>query len=174
MVTVVFLIVQGEVLDGRHHPLGLDALYIIDGSTGGQVGILAHIFEIPSAKRAAVDVDARSQEYVHSPGAGILAQSHTHLPDKGLVPAGRSCHTAGEKGAAGVVAHALGAVRHTDLRYAEALYPTNVEFVISAYIVDLLAQSHLADQFAGAVTVFLCNALGKDSSCRSCKKRNCK
>ena len=64
--SVIFLIVQSEMLDGGHDALGLHSFYIIDCSAGCEVRVFSHIFEVSAAQRASVNVYSRTEQNVHS------------------------------------------------------------------------------------------------------------
>ena len=74
MVSVIFLIVHREMLDGGDDALRLNTFYIIDSSAGCEVRVFSHIFEVPAAQRASVDVHSRAEQDVHSACSRVLAQ----------------------------------------------------------------------------------------------------
>ena len=64
--SVIFLIVQSEMLDGGHDALGLNTFYVVDSSAGCEVRVFSHIFEVSAAQRASVNVYSRTEQDVHS------------------------------------------------------------------------------------------------------------
>ena len=156
VVAVEFLVIEGEMLHCRHNSLRLHTLDILDGCPGCKKRILTHILKVSAAERAAVYVDARTEEYVHSPCAGIITESHTHFIGHVLVPRSSSRHSASEKRTLGVVAYTLWAVSHPDERNAQTLHRTYIESVLrTAHIGTLLLKSHLAHQLCSPVPMLL-------------------
>ena len=75
VVSVYFVVVQRIVLDAGSHSIALHAFYVRHYHLGGQVRIFAHVFEVASVERRAVDVDARSQYDVFLAVACFLADA---------------------------------------------------------------------------------------------------
>ena len=84
---VGLLVVQGQVLGGGGHAVGLHAADQRAGQVAGQQRVLGVVLEVPAAQRVAVDVHARGQ-----PGADVV------LPD---LLAGGAAHGLGDLGVPG-------------------------------------------------------------------------
>ena len=97
------LVVGGKVLGAGGHALPLHALDEGGGQFPGQEGVLAVIFKVAAAQRAALDVDGGAQHHLHPGGPGFPSQRCAHAAGQRGVKAGR-------RRAPGGVAHRLDAV----------------------------------------------------------------
>ena len=75
------------MLDTDAHSRGLHALDVFRGKLAREIGILGHIFEVPSAKRTALNVYRGSQQYAQIFCRGFLTERYTlfkrHSPVEG-------------------------------------------------------------------------------------------
>ena len=99
LVAVLFVVVQGVVFHAGGHTVLLQTLHIGHHHTRGQIGVLAHIFEVAAVERGAEDVHAGSQYHVLAAVEGFLAQrlpieqSHLWIPGGGQTGECREGHT---------------------------------------------------------------------------------
>ena len=151
LMTVPLLIVARKVFDRRHNPFGLHTLDILHGGLRRQIGVLAEVLEVTAAQGRTVDIDAGSQHDMHAAGAGVLPQTASHIAHQRPVPSRRGSHAAGEHRTAGIVAYALRTVGHPDFGNAQTRNGPDIEFVVTADIIDFFIEGHLSDQFGGAL-----------------------
>ena len=177
-VAVVFLLVQGKMLDGRHHSLFLHAADIGRSCLAGQIGVFAVVFEVASAKGAAIDVHARAQHDLHAVGLGSATDASTHLPHRIAVPAGRSGYSAGIEGALDIltvyISHSLRAVGHAegrDSKPGDGIRAKTVDFPGNKF--NLFFDRHFGHQCGGAVFMFLGNFRGRHKRSRCSHKQDC-
>ena len=157
---VVFLIVAAEMFDRGHHTLALHARDVCGRRLGRKVGILAVVLEITTAQRRAVDVHARTQHDMYAASTCVAAQRATVGVRKRTVPSRRQGDSARIERAVRVVADALRAVGHPDLRDAQSRDRTDIEAVVTPDIGELFLQSHAGNQFRGARLGFRGDAPG--------------
>ena len=127
LMTVPLLIVARKVFDRRHNSFGLHALDILHGGLRRQIGVLAEVLEVTAAQGRTVDIDAGSQHDMHAAGAGVLPQTASHIAHQRPVPSRRGGHA------------------------AQTRNGPDIEFVVTADIIDFFIESHLSDQFGGAL-----------------------
>ena len=151
---VPLLIVADEVFDAGHHPLRLHPLDIGRSGFGRQIGILTVIFEITAAQRRAIDIHARTEQDMHAARTTVLPQRTAVVAHQRAIPRRRGRNPAREHRAAGIVAHTLRAVGHTDLGNTQSGNRTDIEGVETADIVEFLVERHLADERLGTGFVF--------------------
>ena len=177
MMAAPFLIVGRKMLDGGYNAFRLYTFYIMFCDFRGQIRVLAEIFEIPAVHRSPVDVHARSEQYGHSPGLGVFAQTMTEFFCQIPVPCSGGEYSGRIKSADSIVAYALGAVRHTDLRYAQPVHAPHDERSNGTYIITLFLQCHFRYEFTypGVFLVGLYHVIyivAADSHVRNQKKKN--
>ena len=76
-----------KVLRTGTDAFGLDAAHVAGCHFAGKVRIFAEIFEITSAKRAALDVQPRAEQHAYVLGCGFRAQMGTDFFSECRVPA---------------------------------------------------------------------------------------
>ena len=101
---VGLLAVRGEMLGAGRHVGFLHALDVADGLLGGEHRVLAHVFEVAAAQRAALDVDRGPQDHVLAAASRLLAQRHAGRIGQVGVPGG------GKRRAGGQVGHVVARV----------------------------------------------------------------
>ena len=74
------------MLDGRAHPVRLDAADIGGGHLSGEQRVLGEILEVTSVQRVTMDVHTRSEEDVHPVLEDFIAHRLRHLLHEGDVP----------------------------------------------------------------------------------------
>ena len=99
LMAVLFVVVQGIVLHARSYAFRLQSLHVGHYHTAGQPGVFAHILEVTSSERCAIDVHTRSQDHVFAAIACLFTQALTIETGKICVPSSsqarqrRECHT---------------------------------------------------------------------------------
>ena len=84
----MFLVVGSKMLDGHTHVSGLGALNQGNRKLGSQVRVLAHVFEVASAQRGALDVDGGPQVDTHLFVLALIPDGFPDLPHQFPVKAG--------------------------------------------------------------------------------------
>ena len=131
-----FLAVDGKVLGAGRNTVGLDAPHIARGHFAGKIRIFRKILKIASAQGAALGVQAWPQQHGNFLRGGFFAHGPADLLAQGGVPAARHSGGSGKAGGRnagvqpqvvrrpGLLAHAVGAIRQSDGRYACLLIRT--------------------------------------------------
>ena len=118
----VLLVVRREMLHARGDAARLDAADHRRPHDAGKQRILAEVLEIPSAQRAALDVDARTEHNADTLLAGLLADCRAHALDEvGVERAG--------KRAGGRIAHGWNALTDTEMVRLPLLFAQAVRTV---------------------------------------------
>jgi len=86
--TIVFLVVQREVLHVREHVAALDAFDVRDGDFRGEQGVFSISLEGAAAGGDATDVHGRCFEHGAADGGHLLRDGRAILPGVVNVPAG--------------------------------------------------------------------------------------
>ena len=97
--TVGFLIVGGEVLERSAHALGLHACDDADCLMARQIRVFGPVFEAAAAKRVALDVHARAEDYGNLLLNALFGHGFANLVDEFRVP--RAGQTSGRRKAGG-------------------------------------------------------------------------
>ncbi len=155
LVAVLLIVVEAIVLYAGGNAQGLHLLHVGHHHAAGQVGVFAHVLEVASAQRRAVDVHAGAQYHVLAAVEGLLAKAvaveggHLGVPCGGQAGKGR-------EGYAGVVrlprllplvpqhvgAHAVRAVVRPEVGEAQPLDAGAGELALGVYDVDFLGERH--------------------------------
>ncbi len=99
LMAILLIIVKSIVLDASRNALGLKALNIRHHHARGQPGIFAHILEVTTTQRGAIDIDARTQNHGFATIEGFLAKAlaietgHLRIPSGSQTSEGWECHT---------------------------------------------------------------------------------
>ena len=123
------------MFDAGSHVLRLNPLNQRYCHAAGECWVFAHIFEVSSAERCSLDVDAGSQYNIFSPTSGLLTQYFSKSLCQFRVPCGTQTGVAGEPadkircivhGIPDVIfkflPHAAGTVGHFEGRDAKSLH----------------------------------------------------
>ena len=154
---VLFVVVEGEVLDTGRHAVALQPADIGDNHRGDEPGIFAHVFEVAAAERCAQDVHAGSEDHVLAPIAGFLAKAAAVVPRQRGVPGGSQTGQRGE-GHTRVVGlsslfpfipehvgtHAVRTIVGPEIGKAQAGNTARGELTLCMEDIDLLLQGHPA------------------------------
>ena len=152
---VDLLIVQCIMLDAGGHAVPLHALHVRHDHPGRQIGVLAHILEIPAVERRAIDIHAGTQQHVFLAIARLLADRtavefrHFGIPGSGQTRQRRKGH-AGVVAPAGLVpfvpqhfgTNAVRAVGRPDFGNAQPRHARRAELGLRMNHGDFLAQGH--------------------------------
>ena len=157
LMAVLFVVVEGEMLDTGCHTVALQPADIGDDHRGDQVRIFAHVFEVAAAERCAQNVHAGSEDHVLAPIAGFLAKAAAVVPRQRGVPGGsqtgqrREGHTrvVGLSGLFPFVpehvgTHTVRAVVGPEIGKAQARNTARGELALCMEDIDLLLQGHPA------------------------------
>ena len=75
LITIFLVIVQTVMLHACRNAIRLQTLYVRHHHRSRQVRVFAHILEVASAERGAIDVDARSENHVLATIEGFFAKT---------------------------------------------------------------------------------------------------
>ena len=155
LMAILLIVVQGIVLHTGGHALRLEALHIGHHHTGGEQGVLTHIFEVTSAERRTIDIDTRTEDDTLLTIEGLLTEALAIETGHLRVPCGRQTGQR-RKGYARVVglsglhpfipkhiwAHAMRTVISPEVREAQALHTRTGELRLCMDHGDLLVERH--------------------------------
>ena len=159
LMTVFLVVVERVVLHAGRHPFRLQSLHIGNYHARGQPWILAHILEVASVERGAVDVDARSEHHILVAVERLLAQAFAIGPGEARVPrGGEACEC--REGHARVVGlsgllplvpkhvgtHAMRSVIGPEVGEAETFHTCRREFRLSMDDGDFLVERHASER----------------------------
>src|SRR5580704_13884374 len=96
VVAVELGIISHEMFGRRAHSLALHSLDVSHRNLPSEIRIFAHVFEVAAIHRRAIDVEARPEHEVNSPGAGVSPYLDPFLLGKRGIPGGgqrnSACH----------------------------------------------------------------------------------
>ena len=151
------LAVDGKVLGAGRDAVLLDAADIACGHLARQIGVLREILEVAAAQRAALDVQAGTQQHRDLLCCGLFAYGLADGLAQGGVPAvghgGRSREAGGRHTGVqaqvvcrtGLLAHTVGAIRQGDGRDALARQGAGVEHRAAGQQRTFLLQTQAVD-----------------------------
>jgi len=174
VVAVPLLVVADEVFDAGHDPFGLHPLDIGRRRLGRQIGIFAVVFEIAAAQRRTIDVHPRPEQDMHAARPAVLSQSAAVVAHQRAIPRRSRGDAAREHRTARIVAHALRAVGHADLRDAQPGNRTDIEGVETADVVEFLVERHPLHKGRRALLVLLRDLLRRCRKQRPDNQQPCK
>ena len=158
---VKFRLVADEVFQTRHGSRRLHALHILGDHRRGEQRIFAHVFEVASVLRVAVDVHARTQQDFDASGAALFAHGFGITIGQRRVEGRcegdrarkgrRTLQLADHRRVGQVVAHvhALRGVGEIDVGHAFLGHAVEEERGVAAHERDLLVEGQLCDPGVG-------------------------
>jgi hypothetical protein len=159
-------VVSHEVLDRSAYALALQTIDVGDRRSRRQKGIFPEVFEVTAAHRRPVDVDSRTEQEMHSPGAGVLPDHGAHSFGQFKIPGRRKPDSPEGRGGS-IISHSNRSVGHLQSRQTNLLNVADVESIDTADKVDLLLQGQLLEKALGP-----CLGSGRRFWFRGCLRPN--
>ena len=162
---VGLLVVDREVLDRRADVPALQSVHPLGRQHAGQQRVLGEVLEVPAAQGAALEVDARAEQYRDAHGAALIAEGLPHPAQQSRVPGGGAGHGGREAGGrlppehvprVRLQAHPVRPVGDGDRSHARGLDSRGVPRIVSAGEGRLLGDGELRrhSQVPSALTFF--------------------
>ncbi len=125
-VTAVFLVVEGEVLDGGDEPLVLDPADHLAHQVGGKARVLGEGLEVPAGVGGADEVGHRRQQDVLAECPALAADDPPVFAGQRRVEGGGEQDRRGQRGGGFGDPHSGGSVGEAQRRDAEAWYAGHI------------------------------------------------
>ena len=154
-------IIPHEMFGRRAHSLALHSLDVSHCNLPSEIRIFAHVFEVAAIHRRAIDVEARPEHEVNSPGAGVSPYLDPFLLGKRGIPGGGQRNSACHYGRGWFgVAYPERTVGHSQPRQPELRIGANIKIVNASDHVDLLFEGHVAENRLNALLDVVCRRVG--------------